>query len=632
MKKKNLLYIACILTTASLSSCDDFLDKEPQDKLTNNTYWQTENSLRTYAQDFYSTYFKGYGTDYTVFGGYFSGDDYTDDFINLNNANTNSAGYIYFPTSATTDWNSKTAPWSDNYGIIYKANVMIEKIPGMNISDEAKKHWTGVARYFRAMAYSALAKSYGGVPYYDETVDPTDMALYKDRDSYLYIAQKILEDFQNALENVRVDDTKRQVNRYVVGAYMSRELLYHATWLKYHGSTVGPDAEKIADEDIKTLLQGAINGANAVIGSNKYSIGNTYNALFTTDDLADNKEVIWYREYTSGLQGNALMSYNGPEDQTQGGVTQNVVDSYLCSDGLPIGQSPNYQGSQDPSIQHSFENRDPRLYQTLADSLRIMSALNTNYSEGTSPTGYATKKFLNDEWWKNGSSYCTGILSPADAPCIRYAEVLLNYVEARYEISQVGGDAFSQNDLDQSINELRKRQLTKWGSNIPQTMPKVQLEGNNLTVNGTIINDPVRDPDVPSILWEIRRERRVELIMEGRRGEDLRRWSKFEYLNSEDANGNPSMTFLGAYVNMNDYPDMSATDEEGNRVLFLYDPENPSNKNADKGYIRYLRGNNLRVFKKGELDSERYYLRAIPSGQLTIYSDKNQKLTQNPGW
>ena len=164
-----------------------------------------------------------------------------------------------------------------------------------------------MARYFRAMAYSALAKSYGGVPYYDETVDPTDMALYKDRDSYLYIAQKILEDFQNALENVRVDDTKRQVNRYVVGAYMSRELLYHATWLKYHGSTVGPDAEKIADEDIKALLQGAINGANAVIGSNKYSIGNTYNALFTTDDLADNKEVIWYREYTSGLQGLSLI-------------------------------------------------------------------------------------------------------------------------------------------------------------------------------------------------------------------------------------------------------------------------------------------------------------------------------------
>lgn len=103
MKKKNLLYIVCALAMSSLCGCDDFLDKDPQDKQTNDTYWQTETSLRTYAQDFYSSYFAGYGTDYTVFAGYFSGDDYTDDFINLNNANTNGSGYIYFSTSATTD-------------------------------------------------------------------------------------------------------------------------------------------------------------------------------------------------------------------------------------------------------------------------------------------------------------------------------------------------------------------------------------------------------------------------------------------------------------------------------------------------------------------------------------------------
>lgn len=103
MKKKNLLYIVCALAMGSLCGCDDFLNKDPQDKQTNDTYWQTETSLRTYAQDFYSSYFTGYGTDYTVFAGYFSGDDYTDDFINLNNANTNGSGYIYFSTSATTD-------------------------------------------------------------------------------------------------------------------------------------------------------------------------------------------------------------------------------------------------------------------------------------------------------------------------------------------------------------------------------------------------------------------------------------------------------------------------------------------------------------------------------------------------
>ena len=83
--------------------------------------------------------------------------------------------------------------------------------------------------------------------------------------------------------------------------------------------------------------------------------------------------------------------------------------------------------------------------------------------------------------------------------------------------------------------KLRDRQLTKWGDTEAKTMPKVQLNGGNLSVNGVVINDPARDPDVNPVLWEIRRERRIELIMEGRRGEDLRRWAKFEYLNSEDA-------------------------------------------------------------------------------------------------
>ena len=61
MKKNYLLYTACALAIASLNSCEDFLNKDPQDKQTNDTYWQTETSLRTYAQDFYSSYFKGYG-------------------------------------------------------------------------------------------------------------------------------------------------------------------------------------------------------------------------------------------------------------------------------------------------------------------------------------------------------------------------------------------------------------------------------------------------------------------------------------------------------------------------------------------------------------------------------------------
>lgn len=120
--------------------------------------------------------------------------------------------------------------------------------------------------------------------------------------------------------------------------------------------------------------------------------------------------------------------------------------------------------------------------------------------------------------------------------------------------------------------------------------------------------------------------------MEGRRGQDLRRWAKFSYLNSENAAGVPSKTFLGAYVDLADYPGMSAVNEGGKRTLFLYDPEDPTNANADKGYIYYLRDKNLRIFKEGDLNSERYYLRAIPAGQITVYKDKGFELTQNPGW
>lgn len=627
--KKYILHISCALLMTSLFGCEDFLDREPQNKQTNDTYWLTETSLRTYAQDFYSNYFIGYATDYTAFGGYFSGDNFTDDFLTL------AGGTRNFPVSATTDINATTSVWSTGYDVVYKANVMIEKIPGMSISEEAKNHWMGIARFFRAMAYSSMSKIYGGVPFIDRVLDPSlsedQTELYKDRDSYLTIAQKVMEDYQYALANVRKDDTKRQVNNYVVAAYMSRDMLYHATWLKYHGTTVGPDSKPVSEADLKPLFQSAIDGAEVIMKSGLYDIGNDYNALFSTDNLAGNKEIIFYREYTSGVTTNALMSYNASENQTMGGVTQNVMESYLCSDGLPIGQSPLYKGSSNPSIQFAFQNRDPRLYQTVVDSLRI---LNSGLSPmAASPTGYATKKFLNEQWFADDSPYTKNIYSPADAPTIRYAEVLLNYVEARYEISKIGGAAFTQDDLDKTINKLRRRQLTKWGEKpaVARTMPTVTLNGSNLTVNGTEINDPSRDSDVAPVLWEIRRERRIELIMEGVRGADLRRWAKYEYLNSEktvNAIQMPDKTFLGAYVKKSDYPGIK-TGKDG---VHLFNPADPSNTEPTEGYIWYLNQKNIRVFKKGELNSERYYLRAIPATEIITYKDKGYTLSQNPGW
>jgi len=623
--KKYLLYIGCFFTLASTYSCDDFLDKDPLDKLTNDSYWIDEVSLRTYAQDFYSTYFVGYAQDYRAFGGYFSGDSYNDDFLLTSTTSTDTDQRLYFPTSNITGINNVVSTWKDQLEVVRKANVMIEEIPGMDISDEAKNHWTGVARFFRALAYSTLVKTYGDVPYLDFVVDPVDEAtLYKDRDPQLTVVGKILEDYEYALANVRTNDTKLQVHRYLVGGLMSRNMLYHATWLKYHGTTVGPTSQTVADADLKKFFEGAISGAKVVMESGEYSIGNTYNALFTTDDLSSNDEIVFYREYTSGISCNALMAYNAGEDQNLGGATIDAIESYLCLDGLPIGQSSTYQGSTDPSIENAFIDRDPRIYDTFVDSLRI---LNSGLHSAASSTGFASKKFLNEDWREAKSSYVTGQFSPADAPIIRYAEVLLNYLEARYEVSKVGGEAFAQADLDKTINELRKRTLTKWGETpaVGRKLPAVTLTGGNLSVNGTTINDPARDATVDPILWEIRRERRVELMMEGRRADDLNRWAKFEYLNSTSGT-KLSKTVLGAWINKSDYPGIADKVE-------LFDPNN-SGGAITKGYINYYgdRANILRAFTKGDLNSERNYLRAVPSAQITAYKDKGYTLTQNPGW
>lgn len=621
--KKNLIYIG-LLSIFSFLGCEDYLEKEPLDKLTNENFWVNETSLRSYSQDFYSSYFTGYAQDYRLFGGYFSGDSYNDDFLLTTATGTDRAQRFYFPASNTAAPNNSTV-WKKQYEMIRKANVMLEHIPNMDIEESAKQHWTGIARFFRAIAHSTLVKEFGDIPFYDVAPGPEQLdLLYKDRDSRITVVDKILEDFDYAVDNVRADDGTLQINKYLVGSFMSRWMLFHGTWIKYHGSSVGGVGITVDNATIKRYLDGSIKGANAVIKSGKFKIGNSYNALFTSESLAGNPEIIFYREYVTGLACNALLAYNAKEDQELGAVSKDLIDSYLCMDGLPLAQSPLYKGKNDPSIENSFQNRDPRLYDSFVDSLRIM---NSGLHSATSPTGYVSKKFLNEKWLADNEPYITGLLSPADAPVFRYAEVLLNYAEARYEVSLIGGDAFTQADLDISINQIRQRNLTKWGEApaIARTMPTITLAGNKISVNGVIIEDPKRDPEIDPVLWEIRRERRIELVMEGRRSEDLNRWAKFEYLNTQKS-AQPSDIVLGAWIKKEDYPGISD-------AVKLY---NPNGDDSKEGYIMfyYYSGDKTaqRSFVKGDKNSERNYLRAVPLTEINKYSDAGYTLSQNPGW
>lgn len=145
----------------------------------------------------------------------------------------------------------------------------------------------------------------------------------------------------------------------------------------------------------------------------------------------------------------------------------------------------------------------------------------------------------------------------------------------------------------------------------------MQIVGDQPAINGVTFDDPKRlqieqnaDGGVTdAMLWEIRRERRVELCLEGFRLNDLKRWCKLDYL----WNGcNPDIRY-GSYIRLSDYPNKAAE-------IVLEDP------NATEGYIlRNTLGQRNRPIKRN-------YINPIPSGQITLYQTKGYTLSQNPDW
>ncbi|HBC29656.1 RagB/SusD family nutrient uptake outer membrane protein [Petrimonas sulfuriphila] len=594
---KKIFYIIPILFI-SLIACKDYLDRPGLDQFEDNEFWTKEENIRLYAQKGYTAYFYGYGSGY-AWGNFFTGGAWSDEY---------SSSAIWTQNTATSGngWSFSWVRW---------ANIMIERIENMaDLSTEAKEHWLGIGRFFRAMEYSDLARAFGDVPYFDRVVLYNDLKTsYKKRDPLSLVATKIMEDFQYAADKVRINDGLQQINRNIVLAFMSREMLYFGTFLKYHN----------IDMDVgNQLLERAAWAAEQLINEGHYQISDDYRAIFSSEDLSGNKEVILYRQYESAKTSHCLVSYNNLEPQT--GTTLKVVETYLSTDGLPIKQSPVYDYASDNGFRFydgQYKNRDPRMAASLVDSIRI-SGPNDAYSS----TGFLTWKFLPYEANAKDLIY-NGSTNTTDAPVIRYGEVLLNYAEAKAELG-----LFDQVVADRSINLLRKRNIRKnnQGDILPK-LPKMTVSGNNILANGIVLDDPDRDPSVPPVIWEIRRERAVELLYEGFRKSDLKRWKKYEYLRTTETNG-PTTLSKGAYIDIDAYKAKYSAKQIANmmkNVHFYYpDPDDQS-----KAFVYNLYENNMRRdWVAGNSYYERQYLKAIPLDQIKLYKDMGFELAQNPGW
>ncbi len=584
----NILSAGLLLATAvSFSSCDDFLTRDPQDTVTDvPSFWNNEENLRTSFLDYYTYFFPGYRSSW----------ERADNF-----AETNVADWTDDNAQEVATLFTKVAPTSDagnwNFEKIRNMNLLLSRIQSSTLGEEAKNHWSGVARLFRAMEYAKLVQKFGDVPYYDAVVGSTDNEqLYRARDPRTTVMDKVNEDLAFACANIRVNDGTKglTVNRAVAQGFASRIMLFEGTWQKYHANNTAKAAE---------YLKAAKDYAAALMQTNAYSIAPSYKSLTTSEDLAGNPEIIMYRSYVENVVMHSLMSFQNTEMEMSS-PSRSFIDAFLTKNGLPIHQAGNtdYKGKE---YAKEILNRDPRL----ADNIDEESGLRLNGVAAVyAASGYYANRYVNKDLInKPGGMSST---NTTDAPVMKLNEVMLNYIEAAAELADLGQYTLTQADFDKTINAIRDRQSTQ--------MPHVTLAGNALKVNGVEINDPDRDATVKPIIWEIRRERRVELAYEGLRFNDLRRWGKLEYA---DMVKNKKLN-MGAWINKADYPEnadalakITLCDENGNIVT------------GNEGYIMPI----TEVAKMRQM-ADKDYLYPIPVDQITMYETHGFKLTQNPGW
>ena len=593
--KKNIILYSFIALLSGTAGCSDMLDEYPLDAISPETYYNNADELRSATNQFYGM-FPGAASGYTE----------SADVVCIFNLPAEVQGIRTVPTSGG-GWN-----WE------YLRAVNFYLSHSVRCDDvDAREHFDGIARFFRAYFYFEKVKRFGEVPWFDRELSSTDPELFRPRDSRDFIMDKILDDLTYAIDNISDKKDLYNVTHWTALALKSRICLFEGTFRKYHGV---PGYEKFLNE--------CATASKLFIDNAPYAIYQTgaqpYRDLFSSMNAIE-EEVILARDYDRSqnvmheANANTLSpTYGRP------GMNKKIVNSYLMTNGDRFTDQPGYETMQ---YYDEMQNRDPRLTQTVVGPgyMRINSDAVSSPNFGASTTGYQITKWVTDA---SGDGY---LGSSNDYILFRAAEVYLNYAEAKAELGTL-----TQEDLEISIKKIRDR----------VSMPNIDMDAANANPDPYLcaLESGYQNVTGPNkgVILEIRRERTIELLLEGFRYYDIIRWKEGKVF-EQPYKGMyfPGLT-QGSGDNRYDVFDMNdGTVGDKEKVdICIYTGKKPSVKNIRKFYklgeeFVLTDGDKGNIIchdiekEPRQWNEERDYFFPIPTTERSL---TNGALTQNPGW
>ncbi|HUR10157.1 MAG TPA: RagB/SusD family nutrient uptake outer membrane protein [Flavitalea sp.] len=602
-------YLMLLTIAAVFTGCKK-LEQLPQATVSREAVFGSEKGLELYSNSFYqilpnannihtADYVSDYGArrDAPAFlraGAY--------------SANTvdNTSASAYALVALGPDWN-----WG--WGSLRNINYFLKYNTNSAVPEDVRRHYNGIARFFRAFFYFEKVKRFGDVPWVSIPYDVSDSAMYKGRDSRTLVMDSVLADLDYACQNIRTtsDASRTLITKWVAFAFKSRVCLYEGTYRKYH-------TELNLTGTANTWLDRAVTASKEIMDKSGFKLYEgagtslSYRRVFTSTAPVPEEVML------AAVQDPALATLHAANWYMTSATTavrfsfiRTFINTYLKIDGTPFTNTPGYDTMW---FANEVKGRDKRLEQTIR--MGPYKRTNAGVSVAAPPVfSYTYTGYMPIKWSLDDVLFDTRDLNTNAVSIFRYAEVLLNYAEAKAEVG-----TFTDADWALTIGALRKRAGITGGLTTKPTVADPYLQTNYFPG----ITDPV--------ILEIRRDRGIELTLEGFRYYDLMRWKRGPLLTME-WNG-MYVPFLNTPLDLNEdgvrdvafYKTMPSPAVSGVTYINVSptigtQPNSQRLKNDTFGEITWL--NNIpRVW-----DDKMYYY-PIPQAELVI----NPNLGQNPGW